>query len=137
MAKTIPPLLLWALGFATPFFILMWKWALLILVFVAVISPLVSVIFYTPFKNYATERGSKMIGLFSGMAEGLVTTLLVGYLSLETVTPDLAIFSCLLIFAYVTNQIARVVRGGGEELWVLWGYLTTLPITILVLIVMW
>lgn len=131
-------LVLWALGFTTPFFFLMWEWALFILIFVSIISPLISLLLYAPFKNYATEKGVKTVGFISGVTEGLVSTGLIGYLAFDTVVPDITIFSCLLVFAYITNQIARVVRERGdtegrtEEVWGLWGYFAVLPVTILV-----
>lgn len=125
--------LLWLLGISAPFIVLTWRWALLILIFLMVISPLASMVLYAPFKQYALSRGEKTIGFISGVVEGVVTFLLISILAVETATLDLWVFLGLLVFAYGTNQVARIVRGNGDtqEMWTLWGFIATLPLIIL------
>ncbi len=134
------PLLLWAIGFIPPFFFLMWGWALFLVVAVAVLIPLVSVVFYAPFKSYAISRGARAVGFISGTTEGIVVAIIIGILGLDVVSFDLTVFVALLLFAYCTNQIARILRAGGvekkenqtEEVFELYGFLATLPLVSLV-----
>ena len=133
MTKTRLPLLLWAIGFVTPFYFLEWKWALLIVVFLFAIAPLISIALFAPFKQYALARGEKTIGFISGVMEGVATLGLISILAIETATLDLWVFLGLLVFAYGTNQIARIMKENGDvqEKWTLWGFTATLPAIIL------
>jgi len=134
------PLLLWAIGFVPPFFFLMWGWALFLVVAVSVLIPLVSVVFYAPLKSYAISRGVRAVGFISGITEGIVTAIIIGILGLDVVSFDLTVFVTLLIFAYCTNQIARILRENtagnrkeqAEEVFGLYGFLATLPLIALV-----
>jgi hypothetical protein len=99
--------ILFGIVIVIPFFFLPFWWAVFAIIFVAGITPLISMLFYSPFRKFLFFH-SNIKDFISGGIESLVFFLLYYLISRRFIIPKH--FLLFTIIGYSINQLNRVYR---------------------------
>ena len=97
----------WGIVFIVPFFFLPFWWAIFAILFVAAITPTISMIFYTPIRKFAAARPN-IRDLISGGTESIVFFISYYFINIKFNAPKY--FLLFTILGYSINQLNRVYR---------------------------
>lgn len=97
----------WVVGLAIPFFFLPFWWALFALLFVAVLSPLMSMLLYAPLRRFVASRPN-IRSFITGGIESIVFLVFYCLITKKLNIPHYFLLSVILM--YSINQVNRAYR---------------------------